>query len=110
MQLRHKKLEGTRRDLFSFLTYFRGRLKQLFTKLYPYLSGFYEALFFIYQVLYMYNYTDYFTPFLHLQGLTVQRRTMSDLVYLVSRITPDAVGKTVAKGWRYQEAEKEDRK
>jgi len=28
----------------------------------------------------MYDYTQYYTPFLHLQGLTIKRQTMSDLV------------------------------
>jgi hypothetical protein len=40
----------------------------------------YEGLHFVYQLLYMYNYTQFFTPFLHLQGLTVTRQTINDMM------------------------------
>eukprot|EP01126_Amoeba_proteus_P019165 TRINITY_DN19808_c0_g1_i1.p1 TRINITY_DN19808_c0_g1~~TRINITY_DN19808_c0_g1_i1.p1 ORF type:complete len:337 (+),score=45.82 TRINITY_DN19808_c0_g1_i1:62-1072(+) len=58
----------------------KSLLKVVFQSLYPYLAGVYESLIFIYQLLYMYNYSDYFSPFLHLQGLTIQRQTVNDLL------------------------------
>jgi peroxin-12 len=55
-------------------------LWNIFKVFYPIFNAFYEGLFFLYQVLYMYNYTIYYTPFLHMQRLVVKRIQMSDLV------------------------------
>eukprot|EP01122_Echinamoeba_exundans_P007236 TRINITY_DN2175_c0_g1_i1.p1 TRINITY_DN2175_c0_g1~~TRINITY_DN2175_c0_g1_i1.p1 ORF type:complete len:359 (+),score=52.42 TRINITY_DN2175_c0_g1_i1:69-1145(+) len=52
----------------------------LFKKFYPALSAIYEGIFFVYQLLYMYNHTVFYTPFLHLQGLTVKRVSAHDLM------------------------------
>lgn len=52
----------------------------LFKRFYPILSAIYEGIFFIYQLLYMYNHTVFFTPFLHLQGLAVKRVSAHDLM------------------------------
>lgn len=51
----------------------------LITIIYPTFNAFYEGLFFIYQLLYMYKRTPYFTPLLHLQGLVVKRLTQDDI-------------------------------
>eukprot|EP01130_Rhizamoeba_saxonica_P018822 TRINITY_DN9562_c0_g1_i1.p1 TRINITY_DN9562_c0_g1~~TRINITY_DN9562_c0_g1_i1.p1 ORF type:complete len:350 (+),score=38.45 TRINITY_DN9562_c0_g1_i1:126-1052(+) len=52
----------------------------LFKRIYPWIIAIYEGSFFVYQLLYMYQYTKYFTPFLHLQGLIVERISMHDMV------------------------------
>jgi len=58
----------------------RSKISRAFGVIYPYLVAAYEGLFFLYQILYMYDYTQYYTPFLHLQGLTIKRHSMSDLL------------------------------
>lgn len=55
-------------------------LLAVFKVVWPIFNACYESLFFLYQLLYMYNYTTYYTPFLHWQGLTVKRLLMQDLV------------------------------
>jgi len=64
----------------------RTRMKKTFFFLYPFVVAFYEGLFFIYQLLYMYDCTEYWTPFLHLQGLQVKRQTMHDMVRLSRKV------------------------
>lgn len=64
----------------------RSRAKTLFYYVYPVVVAFYEGLFFLYQLLFMYDYTEYWTPFLHLQGLQVKRQTMHDLVRLSKKV------------------------
>jgi hypothetical protein len=58
---------------------FRSRLLILMRFLYPAFHACYEGLHFTYQVLYMYEYTSYFTPFLHLLGLNIKRLSMKDI-------------------------------
>jgi peroxin-12 len=55
-------------------------MRGLFVSGYPWASGVYEALFFVYQVLYLYDHTRYYTPFLHLQRQQVQRLSLEDTV------------------------------
>ncbi|ELR14455.1 Peroxin 12 (Pex12), putative [Acanthamoeba castellanii str. Neff] len=52
----------------------------LFVAGYPWASAVYEGLFFVYQVLYLYDHTRYYTPFLHLQRLQVQRLSLEDTI------------------------------
>jgi len=40
----------------------------------------YEGLFFVYQLLYLYDHVRFYTPFLHLQRLEVKRLSMEDMV------------------------------
>ncbi|EFA82231.1 RING zinc finger-containing protein [Heterostelium album PN500] len=47
--------------------------------IYPTISALYEASFFIYQLLYLYEYTDFYTPFLHLQRIVLKRLTHQDI-------------------------------
>jgi len=54
--------------------------KKLFGTIYPFLTVIYEGLFFLYQILYMYDMTEYYTPFLHLQGIVVKKISISDMV------------------------------
>ncbi|PRP82606.1 hypothetical protein PROFUN_04911 [Planoprotostelium fungivorum] len=46
---------------------------------YPYFNAFYEASFFLYQLYYLYGSTNYYTPFLHAQGVTLQRLSIQQL-------------------------------
>lgn len=57
----------------------RATVAKVMRILYPAFHASYEGLFFIYQVAYMYEYTSYFTPFLHLMGLNVKRLSMKDI-------------------------------
>ncbi|GAM23075.1 hypothetical protein SAMD00019534_062500, partial [Acytostelium subglobosum LB1] len=54
-------------------------LRKLFLKVYPVISATYEASFFIYQLLYLYEYTDFYTPFLHFQRIVLKRLTHQDI-------------------------------
>eukprot|EP01132_Coremiostelium_polycephalum_P004977 gene4977-6198_t len=54
-------------------------LKKIFLKVYPVISAMYEALFFVYQVLYLYEYTNFYTPFLHFQKINLKRITHQDI-------------------------------
>eukprot|EP01133_Synstelium_polycarpum_P018137 gene18137-21678_t len=54
-------------------------LRKIFLKLYPIISATYESSFFIYQLLYLYEYTDYYTPFLHMQKIILKRLTHEDI-------------------------------
>ncbi|KYQ89925.1 RING zinc finger-containing protein [Tieghemostelium lacteum] len=52
--------------------------RKFFLQVYPFLSGFYESLFFLYQLLYLYEYTNFYTPFLHTQKINLKRLTHQD--------------------------------
>ncbi|EGG24647.1 RING zinc finger-containing protein [Cavenderia fasciculata] len=54
-------------------------IRRLFVKVYPYINAFYEATFFLYQILYLYEYTSYYTPFLHIQRIVLKRLTRQDI-------------------------------
>jgi len=60
-----------------------GKLKRLllkiFTITYPWLNAFYEGSFFVYQLLYLYDHTMFYTPFLHLEGVILQRLTNEEM-------------------------------
>eukprot|EP01125_Pyxidicula_operculata_P009241 TRINITY_DN3054_c1_g1_i5.p2 TRINITY_DN3054_c1_g1~~TRINITY_DN3054_c1_g1_i5.p2 ORF type:complete len:366 (+),score=63.15 TRINITY_DN3054_c1_g1_i5:39-1136(+) len=53
---------------------------------YPYLVASYEGSLFIYQLLYMYGYSIYYDPFLHIQGLHVTRQTSRDKLLLALKL------------------------
>ncbi|KAF2069560.1 hypothetical protein CYY_009116 [Polysphondylium violaceum] len=55
------------------------KLKKVFLKSYPFINALYESLFFIYQLLYLYEYTNFYTPFLHLQQINLKRLTHNDI-------------------------------
>lgn len=60
----------------------KSRLKRVFdyiiSAFYPLFNAFYEGLFFVYQLLYLYHHTPYYTPFLHMQNLVVSRLSQMD--------------------------------
>jgi Pex2 / Pex12 amino terminal region len=51
----------------------RTRSMAFFLTCYPLLSAVYEGARFLYQLLYLYDETDYFSPFLHMQGVQIAR-------------------------------------
>src|SRR5690349_17027219 len=55
-------------------------LLRAFTLGYPFINAVYEGSIFIYQLLYLYDYTSYFSPFHHLQGLTLKRLSVQEMV------------------------------
>lgn len=55
------------------------RMNWLFVRAWPFLSAIYEGSFFVYQLLYMHDYTNYYTPFLHWQKLELKRLSLQDL-------------------------------
>ena len=57
----------------------RAKMTTLVRILYPSFHAAYEGAHFVYQLLYLYDYTSYFTPFLHLMGLRVTRLSMKDV-------------------------------
>jgi len=58
---------------------YRRWLRKLFLTCYPVLNATYEGLFFLYQLMYLYDKTQYYTPFLHLQKLALKRLTLKDM-------------------------------
>jgi hypothetical protein len=58
-----------------------NQAQKFFGHIYPFLTVVYEGLFFLYQILYMYDMTQYYTPLLHLQGLVVKKISLDDMVY-----------------------------
>lgn len=57
----------------------KAKMETLVRILYPSFHAAYEGSHFVYQLLYLYDYTSYFTPFLHLMGLRVNRLSMGDI-------------------------------
>jgi len=53
--------------------------KRIFKTCYPFVNAFYEGSFFLYQLLYLYDRTEYFSPFLHLQGVTLKRLSLQEM-------------------------------
>jgi hypothetical protein len=72
-------VENFSRPNQALLSVSQRRLASFVRIIYPTFHAVYEGLFFIYQILYMYEYTSYFTPFLHLMGLSVKRLSMKDI-------------------------------
>lgn len=63
----------------SLGSFYHRFFKKLFLTVYPYMNALYEGLFFIYQLLYLYDKTNYYTPFHHLQRLAMKRLTLQDM-------------------------------
>eukprot|EP00743_Colponemidia_sp_Colp-15_P003987 GILK01004299.1.p1 GENE.GILK01004299.1~~GILK01004299.1.p1 ORF type:complete len:358 (-),score=28.31 GILK01004299.1:72-1145(-) len=51
----------------------KARLRAIFLKTYPFLHASYEGSFFLFQLLYLFNRTRYYTPLLAAQGVELQR-------------------------------------
>jgi len=60
--------------------------KRIYLQVYPLFNATYEGLFFIYQLFYIFNYTRFYTPFLHLQRLEVKRLSLKDMVMQANNI------------------------
>lgn len=60
----------------------RIRLVRLFKKVYPIINLLYYGSGLVYNVGYLFNKTKYYTPWLHMIGLQVQRMSMNDYVSL----------------------------
>jgi peroxin-12 len=71
----------TAQRLERFLSHGRAEL----VGLYPFVHAVYEGLFFVYQLLYLYDHTRYYTPTLHLQRLQVTRLSTEDLILQTQR-------------------------
>ncbi|CAO3649355.1 unnamed protein product [Cunninghamella blakesleeana] len=54
------------------------RLIKLFRKIYPYMNLLYYGSNLVYNILYLFNKTNYHTPWLHLIGLQIKRMSMAD--------------------------------
>eukprot|EP01116_Phalansterium_solitarium_P011021 TRINITY_DN26633_c0_g1_i1.p1 TRINITY_DN26633_c0_g1~~TRINITY_DN26633_c0_g1_i1.p1 ORF type:complete len:397 (-),score=-24.61 TRINITY_DN26633_c0_g1_i1:121-1311(-) len=54
-------------------------IKRLFLLVHPWLNAGYQAVFFVYQLLYLYEYTDYYTPLLHLQKTILKRLSTQEI-------------------------------
>ncbi|KAI8083161.1 Pex12 amino terminal region-domain-containing protein [Halteromyces radiatus] len=57
---------------------FKIRLIKLFRTIYPYINAIYYGSGLIYNILYMFNKTNYHSPWLHLIGLQIKRMSMAD--------------------------------
>eukprot|EP01102_Stenamoeba_stenopodia_P005323 TRINITY_DN15916_c0_g1_i1.p1 TRINITY_DN15916_c0_g1~~TRINITY_DN15916_c0_g1_i1.p1 ORF type:complete len:418 (+),score=60.77 TRINITY_DN15916_c0_g1_i1:87-1256(+) len=66
-------------DRVGILTRVIEKMNWLFVTAWPFLSAIYEGSFFVYQLLYMHDYTNYYTPFLHWQKLELKRLSLQDL-------------------------------
>jgi len=54
-------------------------VKKIFKTIYPFISAVYEGSFFFYQLFYLYDQINYYTPFLHLQGVTLKRLSIQEM-------------------------------
>jgi len=63
----------------TFTATLRRMLLISFTYGYPFFNAIYEGAFFLYQLLYLYDYTIYFSPFHHMQGLTLKRLSLNEM-------------------------------
>lgn len=84
VQLRAAQIVATIRTL-------RRSAMWLFVKIYPYLNAAYELSFFVYNLLYLYNQLEYYTPLYHLQHVTVQRMSLREMVSCLAWFTPTFV-------------------
>eukprot|EP01119_Soliformovum_irregulare_P025384 TRINITY_DN9383_c0_g1_i1.p1 TRINITY_DN9383_c0_g1~~TRINITY_DN9383_c0_g1_i1.p1 ORF type:complete len:355 (-),score=58.02 TRINITY_DN9383_c0_g1_i1:264-1328(-) len=62
---------------------------KLFMLLYPYFNVAYEGSFFVYQLLYLYDQTDYYSPFHHLQGITLKRLSPKEMEAQLAEIAAE---------------------
>ena len=58
----------------------RRFLLRVFAYGYPFINAAYEGSFFVYQLLYLYEYIVYYSPFHHLQGITLKRLSLEEMV------------------------------
>ncbi|TPX42552.1 hypothetical protein SeLEV6574_g05535 [Synchytrium endobioticum] len=70
--------ESTPQTPREFMPNFLKKAKQAFRTTYPYTDGVYNAVLFAYQLAYMFNRTDYFSPWLHLCRVQVRRMSPRD--------------------------------
>ena len=70
------------RDPLSTWSYqkFTETIKSLFLTIYPYVHGSHALAVLSYHILYMFNKTPYFSPYLHILGLKVRRTTQEENV------------------------------
>ena len=54
--------------------------KRVFYFAWPYANALYEGTFFLYIISYLFGYTMYYTPLLHLQKLKLTRLSIEDMV------------------------------
>ncbi|ORX47406.1 hypothetical protein DM01DRAFT_1339037 [Hesseltinella vesiculosa] len=75
------------------------RLIKLFRRFYPYVNFAYYASGLVYNVLYLFNKTKYYSPWLHLIGVQIKRMSMADYraAYEKQDITSNAASKAL---WR----------
>jgi hypothetical protein len=80
-----------RQSLFSTLTgknstssKIRRFLLRLFAYGYPFFNAAYEGSFFVYQLLYLYEFIIYYSPFHHIQGVTLKRLSQEEMVITVN--------------------------
>ena len=73
---KHIPLVQSRRIWSKFIK----KAKTAFRTAYPYADGMYNAVLFAYQLAYMYNKTDYYSPWLQISGLEVRRMSPRDFV------------------------------
>ncbi|KAJ3374987.1 ubiquitin-protein ligase peroxin 12 [Allomyces arbusculus] len=57
----------------------RTKLKRLFLKIYPLVHFLYTGTHLVYQLLYMFDWTRYYSPLLHVLGVEVKRVTSADM-------------------------------
>lgn len=64
----------------SFQPWLWQLLRRWLIKAYPYLHALYEGIQFLYQVRYLFQRTQYFSPWLHVTGQKVRRLALHDMV------------------------------
>jgi peroxin-12 len=57
----------------------RERCKHVFRVIYPWINAIYYGLILAYHIAYLYDYSKYYTPWLHLQGIELRRLSIQDI-------------------------------
>ncbi|RKP26389.1 Pex12 amino terminal region-domain-containing protein [Syncephalis pseudoplumigaleata] len=63
---------------------------RLFRTMYPWINAAYHGSILVYQVAYLYDKTRFYSPWLHLQHVEVQRMTMQDYVIMAPSLLPSS--------------------
>ncbi|KAI9592004.1 Pex12 amino terminal region-domain-containing protein [Syncephalis fuscata] len=71
----HQTLQSRGRYYASIISH---RCTRLFRVIYPWMNAVYHGATLGYQVAYLYDFTRFYSPWLHLQGIEIQRMTMDD--------------------------------
>jgi peroxin-12 len=77
--------DAAQRDADQYRHPLYRTLRRMFIKYYPYIHALYEALLFLYQLRYLFEFTSFYSPWLSAMKQVVRRLSMEDMMYLQKR-------------------------